>query len=181
MGAGKTTVGKQLAEKLDRPFVDLDSVIEKKAALPIPLIFEQYGEHYFRQLESDMLQQVAHSPGKIIATGGGIILNDENRNLMRNKGVTVYLKWESNILHQRIKNSTHRPLIKSINENELAKRIELMLKYRLPFYEQADLTIDGDDSTTPDEIVELIIQKLPSTIIAIEQKPYESYKCKFSE
>jgi len=75
MGAGKTTVGKLLAQKLNRPFVDIDDVIEKKADLTIPIMFEKYGEDYFRKLETDTLQRIASDPGNVIATGGGIILN----------------------------------------------------------------------------------------------------------
>lgn len=165
MGAGKTTVGERLAEKMYRPFVDLDTLIEKKTELPIPMIFDKFGERYFRQLESQVLQQVARSSGKIISTGGGIILIEENRKLMENTGITIYLKWQANILYQRIKDSTHRPLLKSITEFELAKKIEDMLIHRQPFYEQADLTVDGDENATPDEIVDRIIQQLPSIII----------------
>ncbi len=165
MGAGKTTVGKQLAEKLDRPFVDLDDVIEKEADLTIPLIFKKYGEKFFRQLETDCLQRITHYPGKVIATGGGIILIAQNRKLMKSTGTTVYLKWQTNILYRRVKNSTHRPLLKNIDESQLLQHIDKMLKERQPFYEQADVIIDGDEKPTPDEIVKIILQKLPSEII----------------
>jgi len=163
MGAGKTTVGELLAEKLDRPFVDLDDVIEKKADLSIPLIFEKYGEKFFRQLETDCLRRIARYPGNIIATGGGVILIAENRKIMKNSGIIVYLKWQTNILCQRIKDSTHRPLLTNINEAQLHQQIDKMLTQRQPFYEQADIIINGNDQTTREEIAELIIQKLPST------------------
>ena len=161
MGAGKTTIGKQLAEKLDRPFVDLDDVIENKANLTIPLIFKKYGEQFFRQLETDILQRIAHYPGNVIATGGGIILIAENRKIMKDTGITVYLKWPTVTLFQRIQNSTHRPLLKGLDQSQLFQHIERMLKERQPFYEQADIIIDGNEGTTADEIVELILQKIP--------------------
>ena len=165
MGAGKTTVGKLLAKKLAMPFVDLDNVIEKKADLAIPLIFERFGENYFRQLETDYLKRIARLSGNIIATGGGIVLSAENRTIMKNSGVTVYLKWQTEILYQRIKNSTHRPLLNGINESQPVKHIEKIFTERQPYYEQADIIIDGNEGIIPEEIVELLIQKLPSTIL----------------
>ncbi len=162
-GSGKTTVAKLLAEKLDRSFVDLDDVIEKKTDLTIPLIFEQFGENYFRRLETDCLQSIAQYHGNIIATGGGIVLSAENLKIMKNTGVTIYLKWQIPILYQRIKNSTHRPLLNGRDEAQLVHHINQMLEQRQPFYEQADIIINGNEGITPGEIVELILQKLPLT------------------
>jgi len=160
MGAGKTTVGKLLAEKLDMPFADLDDVIENKTDLTIPTIFEKHGEKYFRQLETDMLQRITQYTGNVVATGGGIILSAQNRKIMKESGTRVYLKWQTNILFQRIKNSTHRPLLKGKNESQLVQLINQMFEKREPFYEQADIIIEGEEGTSPGEIVTLIIQKL---------------------
>jgi shikimate kinase len=161
MGAGKTTVGKLLAEKFDMPFADLDDVIEKKTDLTIPMIFEKHGEKYFRHLEADTLQRIAQYPGNIVATGGGIILSAKNRKIMKDTGTTVYLKWQTNILCQRIKNSKHRPLLKGKNESQLIRLVNKILEKRRPFYEQADIIIEGNEGATPGKIVALIIQKLP--------------------
>lgn len=161
MGAGKTTVGERLAEKLNLPFADLDDVIEKKTELSIPSIFEKHGENYFRELEKDTLRRISQYPGNVIATGGGIILSPENRNIMKETGIMVYLKWDFDILYQRIEKSTHRPLLKGIDESQRFKFIDKMLKSRMPFYEQADIIIEGSERTSPDEIVKMLIQKLP--------------------
>ncbi len=165
MGAGKTTIGKLLAEKLAMPFIDLDNVIEQTANLTIPLIFERFGENYFRRLETDCLKNIAYLSRNIIATGGGIVLSAENRTIMKNSGVIVYLKWHPEILYQRLKNSTHRPLLNGIHESQLIDHIEKRLTQRQPYYEQADIIIDGNEGTMPAEIIELLIQKLPATIL----------------
>jgi len=161
MGAGKTAVGELLAKKLNLPFADLDDVIEKKTDLSIPLIFEKHGENYFRELEKDTLQRISQYPGNVIATGGGIILSTENRKTMKNTGITVYLKWHTEILYQRIKNCTQRPLVEGIEDSQLFQHVDKLLKARLPFYEKADIIIEGNEKTSPEEIVNILIQKLP--------------------
>lgn len=164
MGAGKTTVGKLLAEKLHRPFIDIDDVIVQQNNLTIPKIFEKFGENYFRRCETDILQGISELTDNVIATGGGIVLSARNRAMMNNSGITIYLKWQSIVLYRRIKNSTHRPLLKSINESQLVRYIETMLQKRQPYYEQADIIIAAEEGTTPGEIVDHIIPQLSKKI-----------------
>jgi len=163
MGAGKTTVGQLLAEKLDMPFADLDDVIERKTGLPIVTIFEKHGEKYFRRLETDTLQRIAQYPGNIVATGGGIILSIENRKIMKNTGITIYLKWRTNILYQRIKNGSSRPIINSIDEDQLYQHIEKVMLERQLYYKTADYIIQGDEQTSPEDTVEMIQRSLLQT------------------
>jgi len=165
MGAGKTTIGKKLAAKLNRTFIDLDEIIEKESCLAIPVIFEKYGESYFRKLETECLIQVSQTKNKIIATGGGIVLFDKNRIIMIKTGYTIYLSWSPRILYHRIKKSTHRPLLNGINNNELLHYIEKLLDERRPFYEKADYVVYGDEGTTPARTVEMILQNLPRDLI----------------
>lgn len=160
MGAGKTTIGKLLAQKLKRPFLDIDDIIEQHAQLTIPMIFEKFAEGYFRQRETEALDHIASQPAHVVATGGGIVLADANRKIMKETGITIYLKWRTDVLLMRLKNSTHRPLLKSMNESQLVQQIDAMLNQRLPFYEAADMIIAADDRTTPLEIAELIHQQL---------------------
>lgn len=165
MGAGKTTVGNKLASKLKLPFVDLDLVIEREANIAIPLIFETYGQDYFRQLETNCLIQISQTSGSIVATGGGIMLSLQNRNILKQTGITIYLSWPLPVLYHRIKKSTHRPLMDGINPDELFQYIEKLFNGRRPLYEQADYIIHGDEKTTPEETVAMTLQQLPPGFI----------------
>ncbi len=162
MGAGKTTVGRLLADQLGRPFVDLDDVVVQRAALSIPQIFERFGEAFFRQLESEALRYLAQQAGKVVATGGGVILSEQNREILKTSGFSIYLEWPTDLLMQRLLADTNRPLLAAVPEDQLLSHIETMLRQRQHFYEQADLIIHGQRHTDPDDIVTLIIKNLPS-------------------
>lgn len=164
MGAGKTTVGCLLAEQLNRPFIDLDDVVVQRSTLTIPQIFERFGEAYFRQLESDALCDLSQQDGKVIATGGGIILSEQNRSILKASGFSIYLDWPTEILAQRVLAETNRPLLSAVPKDQLLSHIETMLAQRRPFYEQADLIIHGQHQTGPADIVALILERLPSNI-----------------
>ncbi len=160
MGAGKTSVGKILARKLQYPFIDVDEEIEKNAGTTISRIFEEKGEAAFRLLEEKTLERlVATTSQAVIATGGGIILSPTNRKLMRQEGVWVFLDASLEIIKQRIGHTTHRPLLKSPN---LAK----IYKERMPYYRQSEIIINTesfhDASATADYIENVLREKMKS-------------------
>ena len=141
MGTGKTAVGKALAIKLGREFIELDSLIEQLAGKIIPDIFQQDGEIIFRELEIAAIRQVASKEGVVIACGGGVVLNQINIDRLRNKSVIIYLTASPKVILKRVsEDSTERPLLEVANP---ALTIQKLLEFRQPFYERAaDITID---------------------------------------
>ncbi|WP_096188442.1 shikimate kinase [Evansella halocellulosilytica] len=153
MGVGKTTIGKQLAEKLNKIFIDLDEYIESKEQRSIKEIFSNNGEVFFRQLESDGLQKLKNESA-IIATGGGIVENEQNVNVMKQTGVVIFLNAPFHVLLDRIKHDQSRPLTKG-GENGLYKRYY----DRLPHYHLAHVHFDTSEQT-PDQVCHQIIHHL---------------------
>jgi shikimate kinase len=141
MGAGKTTVAKQLAKRLKRPFFDTDHEIEKKTGVRVPLIFEIEGEAGFRDRETRVLTELAQRPGQVIATGGGIVLREENRNTLTNSGLVVYLRADPEMLYERTRRDTNRPLLQVADP---LGRLQALFLERDPLYRQvANLVIES--------------------------------------
>lgn len=141
MGTGKSAVGKVLAKKLQRKFIELDSVIEQKAAKSIPDIFRQDGEIGFRELEIEATKDVAREKRAVIACGGGVVLNRINIDRLRENAVIVYLTASPGVILKRTSRDQNiRPLLTVADQ---ALRIRELLKFRKPFYERAaDVTIN---------------------------------------
>ncbi len=140
MGAGKTTIGRQLARALKLPFYDSDKAIEESTGVDIPTIFEFEGEQGFRDREQKMLQQLAKMQGIVLATGGGAILREENRRLLKENGFIVYLQCSVDRILERTRRDTQRPLLNTENPRE---RIETLFAEREPLYLAcADYKID---------------------------------------
>jgi len=133
MGVGKTVVGKVLAKELNREFVELDSLIERKAGKPIPEIFEQDGEVAFRELEIEVIKEVVGNKNQVIACGGGIVLNRINIDRLRKDSVIVYLTASPSVILKRVLNGGERPVLKINN----LPTIQELLRFRKPFYERA--------------------------------------------
>ena len=139
MGSGKTTLGKILANKIDKQFYDSDQVIEEKLGVDVPIIFEYEGEAGFREREKDILKELVGIQNIVLATGGGIILSKSNRDLLAKNGIVVYLKSNQKDLILRMKNDKTRPLLKNGNIEEIIKKL---CKEREPLYEEiADFEI----------------------------------------
>jgi shikimate kinase len=139
MGTGKSAVGKELAKRKKLQFVDLDELIELKEKRLISDIFAKEGEPYFRIVEKRTLAEVSMEKKFVVACGGGIVLNNDNMKTMKKTGVIVCLTASPEIILERTRLASHRPLL---NVKDPKKQIELLLKMRSPFYAQADKSID---------------------------------------
>lgn len=155
MGVGKTSIGKKLANKLDVQFLDTDELLEQQFGMTIAEFFAENGENAFRFAEKELLNEFDFK-NAIVATGGGLPCFNENMETMNSKGITIFLDRPAKELQQRLMNSKkQRPLIKSLNNNELLRFIEVKLKERLPFYERAKITLDRN-SQSIDEIIKRV-------------------------
>lgn len=144
MGTGKTSLGKLLAEKLGRGFVDLDQKIEQDTGMTIPQIFEKYGEKYFRELEKNAVKEVSARKNLVIATGGGTVKDEENIKLLKDSGVMVCLTTEPEEIFRRTERRGERPVLDAGDEDRLNK-IKKLLALRQKYYAQADYTVDTTD------------------------------------
>ena len=141
MGAGKTTLGRQLARKLHLEFYDSDREIEARTGVSIPTVFEIEGEEGFRRREAQVIAELAALPPCIIATGGGVVLRQENREILKASGVVAYLDVPPQTLWERTRLDRNRPLLRV--DDPLARLRELYVE-RSPLYrETADIVIDG--------------------------------------
>ncbi|MBO6688357.1 MAG: shikimate kinase [Alphaproteobacteria bacterium] len=156
MGAGKSTVGRRLASKLGRPFVDSDDEIEKAAGLSVSDIFALHGEEEFRRVERKVLQRLLDGPPQVLATGGGAYLNDVTRDLMRKHAITIWLNADLETLWKRVSRRNHRPLLRRPDAKEVLSNL---FDERRPIYELADLTVpsvDGPHSKTVTSIIKAL-------------------------
>ncbi len=140
MGAGKTTIGRQLASALRLPFYDSDRAIVENTGVDIPTIFEYEGEEGFRNREQAMIVQLTDIDGIVLATGGGAVLREENRKHLQSNGFVVYLQCSIEHLLQRTRRDTQRPLL---NTEDPKQQLETLFKEREPLYLScADFKID---------------------------------------
>ncbi|MEB3232901.1 MAG: shikimate kinase [Leptolyngbyaceae bacterium] len=153
MGSGKSTVGKELAIALGYRFLDTDSLIEQAAAQPIRQIFAESGETSFRQLETQVLNQVSAYKKMVIATGGGIVLERQNWNFLH-YGVSVWLDAPVDVLYERVKGDRDRPLLKT---DDPQKTLQTILNQRQHLYAQADVRIPITSSDNPTHVVANIL------------------------
>ncbi len=153
MGAGKSTVGRELSLKLKWPFRDLDAEIEKDRKLSVREIFERLGEPHFRQLERQHLQRISEMPQAIIALGGGAYIDAENRAMVDATGVAVWLEASLATVKRRVRPDGARPLLSD------AQRARRLYAERLPFYRLARIHV-LTDNRLPDAIAEEIVQKV---------------------
>ncbi len=158
MGAGKTTIGRLLAQHLSYRFFDTDAVIEQAATQTITQIFAESGEAAFRQLETQVLAQLSPYTQLVIATGGGIVLKRENWSYLRH-GVVVWLDVPIEQLHQRLQQDTSRPILQDQNAN-LKEKLQALSDQRQSLYAQADLQITVMPDESPTQIAARVMDAI---------------------
>ncbi|WP_217557746.1 shikimate kinase [Paenibacillus sp. GbtcB18] len=139
MGTGKTTVGLKLADRLGWPMIDTDEEIVKKAGMSIPELFATHGEAHFRTLEREVVRETLAGSHRVISTGGGAVLAEENRACMSERGFVAALSASLETIVERVKNDSNRPLLQG---SGLEEKVRTMLQERQDAYRFADLTID---------------------------------------
>lgn len=164
MGAGKSTIGRSLAKKLKKEFFDSDRIIEERTGVDIATIFEIEGEEGFRDREAQVIGELCQLENIVLATGGGSILREKNRENMKNYGHVVYLSTTAELLYSRIRHDKSRPLMQTSNPLDTLKKL---LQNREPFYKEvSDSTI-----TTGKQKANLIVKRVEDAL-----KKYNSEK-----
>jgi shikimate kinase len=154
MGAGKTAIGKALANLLSVPFLDSDAEIESASNMAISEIFARDGELFFRAKETQVLARLLDNTTCVLSTGGGAFLTPQNRDLMSAKAVSLFLEVEPDLLWARVRLKTGRPLLQTPNPYETLKE---MLAQRGPVYALADLTVPAAPSVSIDQMAERVL------------------------
>jgi len=157
MGAGKTTVGRILAKRTKARFVDADHEIEARTGVPIPTIFEIEGEVGFRKRESQVIDDLTRQDGLVLATGGGAVLDPENRKHLHERGWVVYLYAQPEVLYERTRTDRGRPLLQV--EDRLAK-LQQLFALRDPFYRETAHFVIEVGQTQASQVVRRILQAL---------------------
>ncbi|HEX9858384.1 MAG TPA: shikimate kinase [Paracoccaceae bacterium] len=166
MGAGKTAVGTQLARMLGVPFRDSDDEIVKAAQRSIPEIFERDGEPFFRARESEVLARLVKGEPCVLSTGGGAFLAEVNRATIAASGVSVWLRADLDLLWQRVRHKSTRPLLRTTNPRETLRGL---YESRVPVYALADLTVDAAHELSIEGMAQRVIEALRSRADVLER------------
>lgn len=157
MGAGKTAVGTALARHLGVPFLDSDEEIIRAASRSIPEIFARDGEAFFRARETEVLRRLLAGEPCVLSTGGGAFLSEVNRQAITDSGISVWLRAELDVLWQRVRHKTTRPLLRTANPRETLREI---YEARVPIYALADLVVDS----LPESSIEQMARKVETAL-----------------
>ncbi len=160
MGAGKTTVGRRLANRLGRRFIDSDEEVEKAAGMSIEDIFKLHGESDFRAGEVKVIARLLKENAIVLGTGGGAFINPDTRTLVKASAVSVWIKADFDLLFARVSRRSNRPLLKTPNPRETLRSL---MEARYPVYAEADVTVvsrDVPQDQVATEVIEALIEKL---------------------
>ena len=157
MGAGKTTIGKALAQRLRREFVDTDRILVERTGVPVATVFEIEGEEGFRRRESGVLAELARREDCVIATGGGVVLAEDNRRVMRDAGTVVYLRARIDNLWERTRHDTTRPLLATPDPRGT---LALLLEQREPLYREAAHVVVETGAQSANTLVNRLVAAL---------------------
>lgn len=157
MGAGKTAIGTALAKRLHVPFLDSDAEISRAANMTIAEIFERDGEAFFRDRESEVISRLLDGPPCVLSTGGGAFLREENRRMISEKGAALWLRAELELLWQRVKHKTTRPLLRTSDPRGTLAKIQAE---RDPIYALADVVVDSAFDLSIEEMTDRVVETL---------------------
>jgi shikimate kinase len=161
MGAGKSTIGRRLAARLNLPFVDADTEIEAAAGMTIPEIFEVHGEPHFRDGEARVIARLLDAGPAVLATGGGSFMREETRRRIGEKAVSIWLKADPDVIMRRVRRRADRPLLQTVDP---AATVSRLISEREPTYQHADLTISSRE-VPHDKIVDECLDALHAKLI----------------
>jgi shikimate kinase len=174
MGAGKTAVGRRLANRLELPFIDADTEIEVAAGASISEIFAEHGEAYFRQGERKVIARLLQNGPQVLATGGGAFMNADTRAVIKARGLSVWLKADVKVLLKRVGRRGNRPLLAGGETEKVLKRL---MDERYPIYAETDVTVESRD--VPHEvIVSAVIDALAGKLGCARKAPKGRKKVK---
>lgn len=156
MGAGKTSIGRLLAKRLELEFIDADREIEQAAQCSIEQIFERHGEAEFRDGEHRVIARLLAAPAHVLATGGGAFMTKKTRDAIRGQGISVWLRADLDLLLRRVSRRKNRPLLRNKNPRQT---LEKLMEERYPIYAEADIVVDSGD-LPPATIVDTVIESL---------------------
>jgi shikimate kinase len=156
MGAGKTSIGRRLAQRLGLPFIDADTEIETAAGTTIEEIFQRHGEAAFRDGERRVIARLLDQPPHVLATGGGAFMDPSTRALLKARSITVWLRADLELMLARVARRNNRPLLKA---GEPRRVLERLIAERYPTYAEADITVDSIDGP-PDATLEGVMTAL---------------------
>jgi len=153
MGSGKSKIARELGKRLKSEVITTDDLAQVKEGQSIHDIFKSKGEAYFRDLEQGIIKDISSRQGIVIDCGGGVVLRKENLQQLKTNGIVFYLQATPEVIYERIKHETHRPLLKVPDPLGCIKEL---LEQRLPLYNQADFTIDANDASIEGPVVEIL-------------------------